>query len=142
MKYRLFKNLLGLLAGAVIAVFIPVIPVSTANLEDPANPIGPRISAEISQSDLEQILVIVRRGSLNSIYEIIRFHTRQPLLYISPSRPTWHVHPPPARELPPVGEINATVGHDCGKLCGSGVTYYLEKTQGQWRIVKRTEWIS
>lgn len=138
--YRLLKVVFGFLVGCVVAVFLPLIPASS--LGDPVDNSDSRINAQISDEDVKEIIRIVRHGRVNSVYEVLRYHTRSPLLHISKSTPNWHVYPGPAREIPPKGEITATVGSVCGTLCGSGVTYYLQRVDGAWEIVEVSEWIS
>lgn len=137
---RFLRTLVGLLAGCVVAVFLPVIPATS--LSDPEGHADPRVTARVSDEDVRQIILILRRGRLNSIYEIVRYHTRAPLLRISTSLPTWHVSPGPAREEPPTGDITATVGFRCGPLCGSGINYSLKRGKNEWLVVEVSEWVS
>lgn len=118
LRFLLLISIIGM-----VGVFLPIIPVNSKKLGDPITPYDERISVKISETDLEEILGIIRRGHLNSIYEILYFQTHAPLLKIHKSMPTYRVSPKPMEEIPPLGTITVTTGAMCGVLCGSGMTY-------------------
>ncbi len=128
--------------GGVIGTFLPVIPVNSIKLGDPLTPYDKRITVEISQTDLEEILRIVRHGRLNSVYETLYYQTHTPLLNIDKSMPTYRVSPKPMEEILPLGSVTVRIGTICGVLCGNGMNYFLKKQDGKWLLVHRSNWIS
>src|SRR5204863_1316017 len=135
---RPLKALVLLIVLLVLAVFVPVVPVDSKALGDPSSHTDPRVQTDLSDEDLRQILRIVRRGHLNSVFEIVWYQTRRPLLRISKSEPTWLLRPGSGEteRQEAKGQVVAEVGVVCGRLCGSGVTYYLEAVGGTWRVVE------
>ena len=143
MKFKKIASRIFLLfMGGVIGIFLPVIPVNSIKLGDPLTPYDKRITVEILQTDLEEILRIVRHGRLNSVYEILYYQTQAPLLNIHKSMPTYRVSPKPMKEIPPLGSIKVKTGTICGVLCGAGINYSLKKQDGKWIVIYRGNWIS
>ena len=141
---RILRVLALLIAGCVAAVLLPAFPVNSKSLGDPANHLDSRITVEITDVDLKQILRVVRHGRLNSIYEIVLYHTRSPLIEIAQSQPSRVLYPG-ARDVtsePAKGRVVATVGISCGPQCGSGATYYLDVKDGVWFVLQRSVWIA
>ena len=140
MVKRILQGCLALIGITIGIIFLPMFPVHSV----PGDPVGhddPRITANLSDNDLQQVLRIVRRGRLNSAFEIFWYHARDPLLHVSNSMPTMQAFPV-SKEIPAKGQIRATVGTICGHLCGSGVTYYLTFKDGAWAVVDVDHWIS
>lgn len=121
------------MALAAVVVFAPYIPTSSINVPDPTESTDTRVRAALTDEDLRDVMRVVRRGSVNSIYEIVRFNTRSPLLLIAEARQS---------EIGSNARLEVMVGEICGPLCGSGDYYYLEKRDGRWHIVGTFEWVS
>jgi hypothetical protein len=115
---------------ATLIVFAPYIPTSSLSFPDPMDNTDARIRATLTDNELRNVISVIRRGRVNSIYEIVRFKTRNPLLLITESN------------IGPKTRLEVKVGEICGPLCGSGEIYYLEKTNGRWHVVETSEWVS
>lgn len=141
---RTLKVLGIVFAILLMAVVVPVIPVDSAVMGDPVSHTDLRIKADLSDEDVRQIVQLVRRGKFNSLFEITLYDTRSPVLSIRNDDVTWLQRPGTTQleRLPPRGKIVVNVGVVCGRLCGSGVTYYLDKVDARWKIVQYAWWVS
>ncbi len=140
MKY--FAEVLGLLA---LVIFVPVVPLDTAALGDPTSHNDPRVTAELTDEDLAGILYVTRRGNFNSLFEILWYDTREPLLTLSKSKETtvYSTHEKSkGKRMPAIGQFEVRIGHVCGPLCGSGGIVYVENKNGIWRVVEHHQWVS
>lgn len=127
------KYVVYIVALAALIVFAPYIPTSSLSFPDPVDNTDTRVRAVLTDDDLRDVLRVIRRGRVNSIYEIVRFKTRRPLLLITEVTES---------EIRPDARLEVMVGEICGPLCGSGERYYLDKTNGRWRVVEISEWVS
>jgi hypothetical protein len=132
-KNRTVEYIIYGVALVIVAVFAPYVPTATMRVPDPVSRTDARVRAELSDEALQEVMRVVRRGRYNSVFEIVRFETRSPLLLIEDAR----------KSDPSAGSgLEVMVGTICGPLCGSGRMYRLEKTDGRWRIVATSEWVS
>ena len=130
---RHFEYVLFPVVLAVLAIFAPCIPTSTMAIPDPVDSTDDRVRIDLGAQDIREAMRIVRRGRFNSVYEIVRFDTRIPLLMISGASESGAVS---------TMDVDVMVGEICGELCGSGKHYHLEKTEGRWHLVGVSEWVS
>lgn len=130
---RYFQYILVPVVLAVLGVFVPCIPTSTMTIPDPVDRTDDRVRIDLGAQDIREAMRIVRRGRFNSVYEIVRFDTRTPLLMITGARE--------AGAVSTMG-VDVMVGEICGELCGSGKHYHLEKTDGRWHLVDVSDWVS
>ena len=144
-KSRSVKVIVAALAllALIGVVFVPVFP-NTSVPGDPTALPDPRVDAPISQSDLAQILTLVRGSGYVSAYRRHRTLTRLPLRSISVANPSLLVGPnQPTTKVSPPGTIQATFGNDCQPAnCQEGVTYYFSKRNGNWHINKIERWVA
>mgnify|MGYP003465588344 FL=1 len=127
------KYIIYIVALAALTVFAPYIPTSSLSFPDPIDNADTRVRATITDNDLRDVIRVIRRGRVNSIYEIVRYKTRRPLLSIAEV---------PESDIGPNARLEVMVGEICGPLCGSGERYYLDKTNGRWHVVETSEWVS
>lgn len=120
----------GLLA---LIIFTPVVPMSSTALGDPVSHADVRVKTVLTDEDLKAIMRVVRRGNVNSLYEIAWYQTQSPLLQITN---------PDKQDVLPSALIAVNLGHVCGPLCGGGVLYHLGKNNGQWFIVEVSQWVA
>ena len=113
-------------------VFLPCVPTSLLSHPDPVDHTDKRVRTPLTSEDLRSVTRAIRRGRVNSIYEIVRYKTRKPLLAINADRS--------AGVRGRVLEV--MVGEICGPFCGAGETYRLVREQGQWRVIGISEWVS
>jgi len=132
-RSRHFEYILFPVVLAVLGVFVPCIPTSTMAIPDPVDRTDERVRIDLTEQDIREAMRVVRKGRFNSVYEIVRFDTRKPLLMITESRESGSVS---------AMGLDVMVGEICGELCGSGEHYHLEKTEGRWHLVGISEWVS
>lgn len=130
---RHFRYILVPLVLAVLGAFVPCIPTSTMATPDPVDRNDDRVRIDLGEQDIRDAMRLVRRGRFNSVYEIVRFDTRTPLLMITRAR-----EPGAASTM----GLEVMVGEICGELCGSGKCYRLEKAGGRWHLVGISDWVS
>ncbi len=122
-----------IVALATLIIFAPYIPTSSLSFPDPIDNTDTRVRATLTDNDLRNVMRVIRRGRVNSIYEIVRFKTRSPLLLITEVQ---------GSGIGSNARLEVMVGEICGPLCGSGERYYLDKTNGRWHVVETSEWAS
>ncbi|GAB2524642.1 hypothetical protein [Lysobacter humi (ex Lee et al. 2017)] len=127
------QYIIAMAAVAALAIFAPYVPTSSLSVPDPVNNTDKRVRVALTNDELLSVLRTIRRGRFNSVYEIVRFDTRRPLLMIAP---------PSDADIRAKAQLDVMVGEICGSLCGSGEHYYLSKVNGEWQVVGVSEWVS
>ncbi len=130
---RRYEYIAYVVALAAVTVFAPCIPTSSLTVPDPVNHTDARVRAALTDRDLRNVMRVIRRGRVNSVYEIVRYQTRSPLLLVTEA---------PKSDLTSNTQLEVMLGETCGPLCGAGQTYYLEQVNGKWHVVSTSEWVS
>lgn len=150
---KLYRNILKMLTLTLLTIFLlvglyyfPFFPAALLDNGDPSSVEHEAVTAAISNSDLEEILYLVRGGTFVSAHEYISLWLTYDVLSIANSRESRsHTLSGSTSEItvnPPIGKVVVSVGYICGTLCGSGATIYLDTVDGEWVIVDTSLWIS
>ena len=132
MNSRSVEYVVYSLVVLVAIVFLPYVPTSLLTYPDPVDHTDKRVRTPITSEDLRSVMRAVRRGRVNSVYEIVRYKTREPLLAITEDR---------GKDVKG-RTLEVMVGEICGPFCGAGETYRLVKEKDQWLVVSTSEWVS
>ncbi|MFT7185045.1 MAG: hypothetical protein ACI84K_000417 [Pseudohongiellaceae bacterium] len=141
---RILKGLAISIVLIVGLVFVPVYPVSSINHDDPQNVNDEKVDANISNQDLNEILFLVRGGSFLSFYEFMSLRSSNEILNISDSKESISYNTKTRERITHLatGKVVVAIGYICGGLCGSGITIYLDNSEGRWVILGVGSWIS
>lgn len=128
----------------LLAFYMPILPATLVDNNDPKNTTDKRVLANISESELENILHLINKDLSISAYEILFLEPKHSVLHISESQTRilrgTKDNKPPDKVILAIGKITANIGVNCNTSCTSGTIFYLDKVAGKWIIIDKSIW--
>ena len=130
----------------LLAFFMPILPATLIDNNDPISIKDKRVLANISDGELKDILYLVRGDLGISTYEILFLEPRHSVLNISKSEATilrgGKNNKPPTKVFAAVGKVTVIIGLNCDDSCSGGNNFYLDIISGEWVILKKSQWFT